>query len=176
MVWKGTDKMKYALVEGSRVHLDSQVVGETLEGINGKYGMVTPSVVVEESKPVDAPLHNHFQWDDSKAAEEYRLVQARQLIRAVTVMQDAKEDKEVQVVRAFVNVRPVEGDEPLVSERCYITIQRAMGEEMLRRQVLANALAEIRSWRRRYAQYTEFAKIVGAVDETQKSLFDAEAT
>lgn len=48
-------------------------------------GLLRPAAVVEAAKPVDSPLHNAFTWDDTKAAYEYRLLQAQKLIRSFKV-------------------------------------------------------------------------------------------
>jgi len=56
-----------------------------LERIRDRDGWVAPSVVVEESRPDAAPLHGRFQWDDALAGEQYRLIQARNLIKSVVV-------------------------------------------------------------------------------------------
>lgn len=48
-------------------------------------GVLTPEAVVEDSTPEDAPLHNHFEWDDKKAAHKHRIEQARQIIRSFRV-------------------------------------------------------------------------------------------
>lgn len=46
-------------------------------------GRLTPGDVVERARDPDNPLHEHFEWDDGKAAEKHRLSQARTLIKTV---------------------------------------------------------------------------------------------
>ena len=46
-------------------------------------GEVRPSVLVKEAKNKRSPIHDEFEWDDTKAGHEFRLSQARQLIRKV---------------------------------------------------------------------------------------------
>ena len=46
-------------------------------------GAVRASEVVERARNVKNPLHDQFEWDDTKAGHSYRLIQARTLIRAV---------------------------------------------------------------------------------------------
>lgn len=48
-------------------------------------GVLTPDAVVKDAKNRNSPLHEHFEWDDTKAAYQYRLDQARELIRKVRV-------------------------------------------------------------------------------------------
>lgn len=40
---------------------------------------VTPRLIVDEAKPVESPLHPHFDWDDASAADKHRLHEARLL-------------------------------------------------------------------------------------------------
>ena len=63
------------------------VVGEELEKIRqNSGGKLLPEVVVDEARSEESPLHPAFEWDDTTAAEEYRIGQARQIIRAVHVV------------------------------------------------------------------------------------------
>lgn len=73
-----------------------------LERIYGIHGKLTSSAVVEEARPKGAVLHGAFEWNDKRAAEEYRRGQARTIIRAVLVVDDADEKKASPV---FVHVR-----------------------------------------------------------------------
>lgn len=48
-------------------------------------GGVRASVVLDESRPEEAPLHDRFEWRDPVAAEQYRLTQARRMVKAASV-------------------------------------------------------------------------------------------
>jgi hypothetical protein len=67
-------------------------------------GALTPSRVLESAQPDDAPLHNAFEWDDTTAGNEYRLIQARQLIRAVVVVVESDEGVKSEPQSMFVHV------------------------------------------------------------------------
>lgn len=45
-----------------------------------KDGRLTPAEVLEEARNPESPLHDQFTWDDTEAAEKYRLGQASRLI------------------------------------------------------------------------------------------------
>lgn len=49
-------------------------------------GVLHPPVVVDAAKDPSSALHKFFTWDDTEAAEQYRLQQARQLIARVHVV------------------------------------------------------------------------------------------
>lgn len=48
-------------------------------------GPITPSRLVAEASTEGHPLHTYFIWDDTRAAHEFRLIQARQFIISVSV-------------------------------------------------------------------------------------------
>jgi len=83
--------------------IDAQIAGEELERISQK-GALTPKHVVDESRPGAAALHEHFDWNDETAAEKFRVVQARDILRGiVTVTVGGK--KVAEPVRAFVSIQ-----------------------------------------------------------------------
>lgn len=49
-------------------------------------GLLKAEAVVDTARHPDHPLHKFFEWEDSTAAEQWRLMQARQLIRKVLVI------------------------------------------------------------------------------------------
>lgn len=50
-------------------------------------GRLEPATVVQAAHHPDHPLHDHFEWDDSVAAHQWRLVQARNLITSIRVIE-----------------------------------------------------------------------------------------
>lgn len=72
--------------------LDPSAVGTALEQIRTTHaGHLLPEDVVTEAADDKSPLHAAFTWDDAKAAHEFRLREARFLIRNVLVA--ASEDE-----------------------------------------------------------------------------------
>lgn len=65
-------------------------------------GMLLVDDVLTEAKDEASPLHKHFEWDDSVAAEAHRRYQARVLIQKchITVV-----ETEPTTVRAFVSLQ-----------------------------------------------------------------------
>lgn len=66
-----------------------------------KGGVLLVDDVLNAAQNPKCVLHKHFQWDDSKAAEAYRRMQARQLIQKCTVTIDKAPDVQI---RAFVSL------------------------------------------------------------------------
>ena len=50
-----------------------------------KAGRITAHAVLDAARPASSPIHDCFDWDDSEAAEKWRLEQARELIRRVKI-------------------------------------------------------------------------------------------
>lgn len=88
--------------------LKVQVV-EELARLNELNEGLRPSDVVEAAKPKDAPLHGEFLWDNGKAAHEYRLNQARTLIRVV--VWSATRDDGTEVLDRYVHVPKSDNEE-----------------------------------------------------------------
>jgi hypothetical protein len=81
---------EYALRKGWKAHtekLDAQAVGEQIELIaRDNDGAVSASNVVAAAKAKSSPMHGAFDWDDTAAAAQWRLDQARDLVRCVRVI------------------------------------------------------------------------------------------
>jgi hypothetical protein len=160
---------KYKWVEGCRLPLDPQIVGTELEKIRKKNkGNLTKEAVVAEAKNPLSPLHDGFEWDDDKAAEAFRLVQAGYMIRHVTVVFEDPTDEIEHEIRAFVSVK--QEDEEKVS---YTSMQIAMEDPELRSQVFKQALDEINRWKTKYRHLTLFARIFGEIDAVNDMIADS---
>jgi len=85
-------------IEGLAKRVDPLIAAQELQRIQNTYGSITPEVLVDEAKNEDSPLHPMFEWDDSRAAENYRLQQARTLLNniRVTIITDG-EPKNISV-------------------------------------------------------------------------------
>lgn len=119
-----------------------------LNRIREKYGLLSPEMVVEESRDKDALLHKCFQWDDSIAAELWRKEQARALIiniRCVVV-----NEKQETTVRAFVNVSTASE-----FRRSYVPITEAVVDDTAYKDLLEQAKAEMEFFVTKYAQISE---------------------
>lgn len=150
---------KYAKKPHVNIKVRAQVAGERLEQIRLTHaGKLTPEMVVRDAKPKRSPLHKAFEWDDTKAAASFRLVQAGDLIRAIIVVTDEAPD--AAPVRAFVHVE----DE----EKHYTSVQCVMSDKELRAQVINRALKEVTDWQRRYEDYKELAGVFVAIGKAKR--------
>ncbi len=84
----------------------NEIIGSELERIREKHGRLAPSIVLAEAQPEDSPLHNEFEWDDSVAAHEYRLQQARKLIRLHVTYDEATKD----LYHTYIHIPAAQGE------------------------------------------------------------------
>jgi hypothetical protein len=93
-------------------------------------GLLQPFDVVEAARDPGSPLHDSFEWNDSVAAERYRLEQARRLIRTVW-----ETDTDLQTFNPPIYVHDPDLDP---GEQGYARIDRlATEEERARRAVVS---------------------------------------
>lgn len=60
-------------------------VQQVAQDLYNRHGHLTASALVEAARDKHSPAHDGFTWDNSSAAEQYRLIQARTWIRVVKV-------------------------------------------------------------------------------------------
>lgn len=152
-------QMIYRWKPQARIPASAQSVGERIEAIDVRYGGVTPSVMVEDARPDDSPLHPCFEWVDSVAAQQHREDRARYLLRQIVVRMERGEGEEPRVIRAFV---PVQADGE--KDSTYRPILVVMQTPSLKAQALARARGELEAFRRRYAELEELADVFTAID------------
>jgi hypothetical protein len=146
-----------------RYGTDPQTIGEALEALAGN-GLLHPPEIVEAAKPASSPLHPLFEWDDAVAGAAYRVEQARAVVQQLEVEIITKDGEIRDGVRAFVNIVTVGG------EQGYAGVQWAASDAQVVHGLLSRALGELNSWRRRYSDLIELARVNGAIDETVAAL------
>lgn len=79
---------------------------KALTEIYKRDGEVRASAVVEFARPNGSPIHDELTWDNKKAAEQFRLSEARHLIRITPIRLETGEEQQL------VHVRPRFIEEP----------------------------------------------------------------
>lgn len=69
---------------------DAQRVAEEIISIGEK---ATPHQILDKARDPATELHKCFEWDNSVAAEKYRIFQARQVVCRLVIKETIKEDK-----------------------------------------------------------------------------------
>jgi hypothetical protein len=130
---------------------DPQKIGEALAKITAEGGgALTPKAVVETARNPKNILHKHFEWDDSAAAEAYRLDQARTVIRCIHVEDDDARDGHAV---AFISITDKSGTS-------YRTLDAVKNSADLQARVLAQAERDLEAWQRRYRLLEDVCAIV----------------
>jgi hypothetical protein len=120
-------------------------------------GSITAEQILKAASSKTSVLHCYFEWNDTEAAIQYRLEQARQLIRLSRYVIQLKSDRAEKPtilgsksVRQFVN---------LIQGGGYQDRQSVLNDGASRKLFLGTALRELRSWCERYADMSELGPI-----------------
>lgn len=157
----------FEFAEGARFqsgqHPDADIVGTHIEMLREKFkGELTPQDILDDARNDNSPLHSFFEWDDNAAAEQYRLSQARGLIRSVVAIY-VQEDRPAVRTRAYVHI-------PQGETSHYREASHAMSQKSTREAVLKRALEELIGWQKRYHSLHEFADLCGEIDQLKLQL------
>lgn len=119
----------YAFRAGARLKqgLDANKIGEEIAALRDERSVIPAPAVVEAARPEASAMHDHFEWDDTAAADQWRLDQARYLLRSiVTVYADTRSEEEiVSQQRVFVARYPDGNDAEQAGEYQMIAVQTA---------------------------------------------------
>ena len=152
---------------GARVFSNNEQaerVGNELLALEEKVGQLNPEMVVRHA--LDNPgsnLHSFFEWNDTLAARQWRIEQAKMLLRSVVIVRE--EDPRGTEIRLFVNIDRVE-DEPSK----YVNTQRAMADDEMRAMVLSRVEHELYAIRRKHTDLHELAGVWKSIDQLQPAV------
>lgn len=111
---------------------EAQVIGETLETLKDSDGHILTRNVLESAKSEESPLHKHFEWDQTEAAQQFNLHQARSLLNSIVEIVVVAEEPVEQ--RSFLSVSiPNKG-------MVYVNLQDAVGQKDYRKQLMEKAI------------------------------------
>ena len=144
----------------------ADIIAAALEALLERHGgRISPAIVLEAARDPASPLHDHFEWDDDRAAEQYRLAQAGQLIRRWrgVLTRAAGEDGRVAVTITRRVESPAAGRAKGAAS--YIALEDILADPVRRDDLLRTVLRELRAYRRRYAGLAALGAVWAAVDE-----------
>lgn len=131
-------------------------------------GIALASTVLAAAASDESPLHDYFTWDDSEAAEKYRMKQADDLIRRVRVRVIPADDSPPIQVRAYVSGRRMQdegldlGEESAVGR--YLAIEAVAGHTQDEALMLAAIRRDLERLKAKYrGVQTLFAELVREV-------------
>lgn len=149
-------KAKEKVVVAKKANVDREMVLAELEVIRQRNdGLLRAEDVVDFARHPDTQLHTKFTWDDTVAAERFRLMQARQVIRVHVKIYP----KEKQRVRAYVSML-----EDRRKGGGYRSTEEVLAIEAMRDQLLYQAHREMKAFVARYEHLEELAGVIAAID------------
>lgn len=86
-----------------------ETVTSALMEISAEHGdRVSPAMVLDRARDEASPLHDCFIWDNDEAAEKYRLLQARILLRLIVPVYEKSNSEPIRIP-LFQSVRALRG-------------------------------------------------------------------
>lgn len=163
--WRRCDEEWFELgaatQERKKTEMKLEQVQEELERIRAANdGLLKPEHVVEFAKDPNTALHSHFEWDDTEAARQFRLVQAGSVIRlCVTILQE-----DVPAVRTYISL-----PSDRVNGGGYRSTRDVVNDESRRQEMLRDALERLNAWKRKYAHLQALLPVFDAMEQVEKS-------
>lgn len=117
---------------------------------------ITPEELLEKARNESTELHKCFTWEDSEAAEKWRIHEARRIIQTLVIR---VEETEVQPQREFRLLQP--SSEPKV----YQPIQFFARNQDEYEKLLERAKDELRRFKERYKEISELENVILAIEE-----------
>lgn len=130
---------------------DAQKVADEISSIGLS---VKPEEIVDKARDESTELHKCFEWDDTKAAEKYRVYQARQIVCHL-IIKEVNNEPQKQEVRFFYKTDSQEGYKPV----SYI-----MRNEDEYQKLLDRALSELKAFQKKYSTLKELDGLFDAIN------------
>lgn len=133
--------------------MESKITAELKRIAEKHKGRLMPRDVVEEARNPESPLHKSFEWNDSAAAEQWRIEQARRLIQvSVTVLENHNKP-----VRAFVSLST-----DRYSGGGYMMVKSVLSDKELIDIMLKDAAAELEIFTAKFNMIQELSEVNSA--------------
>lgn len=131
---------------------DAQKVADEISAIGGEN--IQASEIVDAARNEASELHKCFEWDDSIAAEKYREKQARDILHHLVYV-----EKEIPQDRPEIRVHFCEK-----RNEGYKEAKKIIVHEDSYKNLLAQAWAELRSFKKKYSMLSELQEILAMID------------
>ena len=120
---------------------------------------VKPQQVIDIARDERTELHKCFEWNDSLAAEKYRLYQARCVINHLIVVKREAEDDKSEPVQFRVMMKNDSSDDSGYKQ----TVVMVRDEDEYKK-LLDQAYRELHSFKQKYSCLSELAEILALID------------
>lgn len=130
---------------------DANLVAQEIMSIEN----ATPQNILEAAKNPDSELHKCFTWDNTIAAEKWRLYEARKVVCSL-VIADKKNNQEPTNIRILHKT----------NGNGYKPIQFIVQQKDEYQKLLERAFEELRAFKTKYSSLSELEEIMSLIDET----------
>ncbi|MBS0229678.1 MAG: hypothetical protein JSS52_00760 [Proteobacteria bacterium] len=134
--------------------VDADAVAAELHALHSKHGHLVPELVLDAAAHEGSAMHAAFTWDDTDAAQLWRMDQARCLIKAVKVEYAPGEH-----VSLYVHV----------GESGYQPTERVVRSPALYEEAMREARAKVESAQTTVRELERAADDAGAVEVARKA-------
>lgn len=139
-------------------HVNAQLVAEEIMSIDSGINGITKQQIVDKARDEDTELHKCFEWNDSVAAERYRLVQAGSVLHHIVIKRIEEQiEQNMPEIRFFhkTDLKPDSGYKPI----SYIVKNNDEYYKMLQM-----AYAELHAFKQKYKNLQELDYILKLID------------
>lgn len=117
----------------------------------------TPAQILEKARDTSTELHKCFEWDDTAAAEKYRLQQARQIVCHLVIRETIQENK--PPIRFLYKPDGATG---------YQATRMIVQNQDSYQNLLKSAMRDLESLRKKYHSLTELESVFDAIEELSR--------
>lgn len=133
-------------------HADANLVAQEIISIGET---ATPAQIVDKAKNENTELHKCFDWNDTTAAEKYRLFQARQVVCHLVIQRPESENDKPPV--RYLHI--VDTD----NGRAYKATELIMQVKSEYDRLLEQAYAELKTFKTKYHTLSELEEILALI-------------
>lgn len=153
--------MTYQWKSAACIKASAQEAGLMMEELERTVGL-TKETLLEANRKEGTVLHNEFTWNDTEAAEAYRLEQAKHILSNITIVTGEKNETPV---RAFLSIAQDTG-----KDRRYESLRVIVSDETKTEKLMQTAIRELTAFRKKYTMLTELKRIFAEIDELQQNI------
>ena len=119
-------------------------------------GVLLPEDIVKFARNKNTALHSRFEWDNNKAAESYRIWQARTILNVYVTVRKVSQSPQKVFVSLKSDRRAGGG---------YRKLKAVLRNKAARAELLSQAIQELRTWCERYDCLEELTPVINVYRE-----------
>ena len=140
---------------GIYANVDAQKVAEEIVSIGES---ASPKEILEKARDEKTELHKAFEWDDTIAAEKYRLDQARHVVQCLVIVRHERPEMDAKKGEIRYFFKP---DEQTGYRRTELIVKHEDEYAAL----LSQANRELKAFRVKYSTLNELHEIFDMIDK-----------